>query len=130
MLSASGFPVPFSMRESVEAETEVLSATSRRLSPSSSRRRRTARPSSSVLTRGFDGRFVRFMSAKRITRRVLDARFCFTPETTFTTKAQSFYENSLLCLCVFVVARKYLPLGEELSRKGAKAQSATAFLRV
>src|SRR5215208_8175554 len=106
MLSASGFPVPFSMRESVEADTDVLSATSRRLSPSSSRRRRTARPSSSVLTRGFDGRFVRFMSAKRITRRVLDARFCFTPETTFTTKTQRhkvFYENSLLCLCVFVV---------------------------
>src|SRR5215211_2479538 len=81
MLSASGLPVPFSIRESVDAETDVLSATSRRLSPSSSRRRRTARPSSSVLTSGLDGRFVRFMPVKPITRWVLDARYCFMPET-------------------------------------------------
>ena len=32
MLSASGFPVPFSIRDKVEAETLVWSATSRRLS--------------------------------------------------------------------------------------------------
>src|SRR4026207_806294 len=81
MLSASGWPVPFSIRDSVEAETEVLVATSRRLSPSSSRRRRTARPSSSVLTSGLEVRFVRFIPAERITLRVLDARLCFMLET-------------------------------------------------
>src|SRR5574338_1261890 len=86
MLSASGLPVPFSMRDSVEAETEVLVATSRRLRPSSSRRRRTARPSSSVLTRGLAGLFVRFIPAKRITLTVLDARLCFTPETGISHK--------------------------------------------
>src|SRR5215216_2938251 len=81
MLSASGFPVPFSMRDSVDAETDVLLATSRRLSPSSSRLRRTARPSSSVLTKVLADRFERFMPPKPTTRAVLDARFCFTLET-------------------------------------------------
>src|SRR3981081_2594495 len=55
MLSASGFPVPFSIRDKVEAETPVRSATSRRLKPCCSRRRRTAPPSSDVLTPDFFG---------------------------------------------------------------------------
>src|ERR1044072_437395 len=81
MLSASGFPVPFSIRESVEAETEVLSATSRRLRPSSSRRRFTARPSSSVFTSALAGRLVRFMLPRTYHGAVLEARLFFTSET-------------------------------------------------
>src|SRR5688500_19132016 len=84
MLSALGLPVPFSIRESVEAETEVRVATSRKQSTSSSRRRRTARPSSSVLTSGLEVRLVRFIQADRITLRVLDARLCFMLETVTT----------------------------------------------
>src|SRR5690349_22132273 len=80
MLSASGLPVPFSIRESVEAETEVLAATSRRLRPSSSRRRRMARPNSSVLTRPLLDRLVRFMRQPYHSA-VLDARLCIARET-------------------------------------------------
>src|SRR6266567_1642899 len=53
ILSASGLPAPFSMRDNVDAETPVSSARSRRLRPFSSRRRRTAVPNSAVLTRFF-----------------------------------------------------------------------------
>src|ERR1700694_1790876 len=53
ILLASGLPVPFSIRDKVEAETPVWSATSRRLKPCCSRRRRTAPPSSDVSTPDF-----------------------------------------------------------------------------
>src|SRR5437762_10345454 len=72
ILSASGLPVPFSMRDKVDADTPVLSATSRRLKPCCSRRRRTALPSSEVLTPVF---FT--MGEECITHRVLAATLCF-----------------------------------------------------
>src|SRR5258707_13972883 len=50
VLWASGLPAPFSIRDKVEADTPVCSATSRKLKPCCSRRRRTAPPSSEVLT--------------------------------------------------------------------------------
>src|SRR3977135_3956137 len=70
MLSASGFPVPFSIRDKVEADTPVCSATSRKLKPCCSRRRRTAPPSSEVLTPVF------FAMAQAYHRLVLAARLC------------------------------------------------------
>src|SRR6185436_15727431 len=85
MLSASGLPVPFSIRDSVDAETLVWSATSRKLRASSSRRRRIARPNSSVLINDFAARGIGLVLLKNARepyhRAVLDARFCFTDET-------------------------------------------------
>jgi hypothetical protein len=80
-LSASGFPVPFSIRESVEADTAVTFATSRRLSPSSSRLRFIALPSSSVSTSDLIDLFVVFIGSQATTRWVLVARLCPTLET-------------------------------------------------
>src|SRR5437660_9941370 len=93
MLSASGLPVPFSMRESVEAETLVSSATSRNERPASSRLRRIARPSSTVFTKLFPVEFAifglllaRFRPKKPFSRsitprpyhkKILVARLCF-----------------------------------------------------
>src|SRR5438874_13112389 len=84
MLSASGLPVPFSMRDKVEADTPVLSATSRRLKPCCSRRRRTALPSSEVLTPVF---FT--MGEKCSTHRVLAARLCFIVGTEIESEWQA-----------------------------------------
>src|SRR6476620_5951680 len=76
ILSASGFPVPFSMRDNVEAETPVSSATSRRLKPSDSRRRLTALPNAEVFTLCFLVMCIQFSIV-----RVLAARLCFMPAT-------------------------------------------------
>src|ERR1051325_5974673 len=86
IFSASGFPVPFSMRDKVEAETFVASATSRRLNPSSSRRRRIARPSSAVLIK--DLIVFAILGLNHITRWVLDARLCITCATVLGQKAE------------------------------------------
>src|SRR6266851_1101672 len=75
MLSASGLPVPFSIRDKVEADTPVCSATSRKLKPCCSRRRRTAPPSSEVLTPVF------FAMPQAYHPSVLAARLCFTVAT-------------------------------------------------
>src|SRR6185436_11063612 len=74
MLSASGLPVPFSIRERVDAETLVWSATSRKLRASSSRRRRIARPNSSVLISDFAVRGIGLTPLKR-TRTISQAGF-------------------------------------------------------
>src|SRR5437588_11274277 len=84
MLSASGFPVPFSILDNVDAETPVSSATSRKLSSNSSRRRRIARPSSWVLTSALAmrGMLVHLTGLlPRYHSSVLVARSCFILET-------------------------------------------------
>src|SRR5260370_28964167 len=79
MLSASGLPVPSSIRDKVEADTPVCSATSRKLKPCCSRRRRTAQPSSEVLIPVF------FAIRQAYHPSVLAARLCFIVATSSTS---------------------------------------------
>src|SRR5260370_37903504 len=87
MLSASGLPVPFSIRDKVEADTPVCSATSRKLKPCCSRRRRTASPSSEVLTPVF------FAIRQAYHPSVLAARLCFIVATRCASRQLAPYKK-------------------------------------
>src|SRR5881394_3058654 len=119
ILSASGFPVPFSMRDNVDAETPVSSATSRRLKPSDSRRRLTALPNSEVFTPCFLVMGIQFSII-----RVLAARLCFM----LATRGPWYDPAVMRCLLILVlIAGFILPASVRAQVWSAKVDDTVRF---